>query len=133
MGLLGKAAKGAPGNDRLTEHPGSLHLQSFTRRKLGLIVTREKWDFPFPQGTAADAHQPLPSWGTVACSKVSGSKFPTPTHTQLTTETTSPPQPGQFYLIQADPTSATQKPPQSGCHRAKQPNVIRASGTQEDH
>lgn len=50
MGLLGKAVKGAPGNDRLTEHPGSLHLQSFTRRKLGLIVTREKWDFPFPHG-----------------------------------------------------------------------------------
>lgn len=62
-------------------------------------------------------------WGTAAR---------TPKHTQLTTGATTPPQPGQSHLIQADPTSVRLKPPQAGCPGAEQPIVMGVSRTQEN-
>lgn len=80
--------------------------------------SRRELTFPIPhdirralQTFVLSQHADTPRSGVQwPAPRFSGSKLKLP-HTHLTTETTIPPQPGQFHLIQADPTSTRQKLP----------------------
>lgn len=98
--------------------PWERQTQSFTRRKLGLIVTREKWDFPFPDGIRK-ALQQMPTNLCQAgvqwpAAKFSGSKLKVPyshTHSadhrnhKSTSTRPIPPDPSRPYLSQTEATS----------------------------